>query len=55
MKNYLEFENDIKVLEQELVKLKNPFNKEGITEVNTDKIAQIESEIEEKLKVSYKN
>ena len=29
MKNYLEFERDIKGLEEELEKLKDPFNKDG--------------------------
>ena len=33
MKSYLEFERDIKDLEEELEKLKDPFNKEGLTEV----------------------
>ena len=37
MKSYLEFERDIKALEEELEKLKDPFNKEGISEVNTKK------------------
>ena len=55
MKSYLEFEKDIKVLEEELEKLKDPFSKEGISEVNTDKISQLQSEIDEKLKVTYKN
>ena len=55
MKSYLEFEKDIKVLEEELEKLKDPFNKEGITEVNTQKISQLQSEINEKLKTSYAN
>ena len=55
MKNYLEFEKDIKILEEELEKLKDPFNKEGISEVETEKISKIEKEIEEKLKVSYAN
>ena len=53
MKNYLEFEKDIKVLEEELEKLKDPFNKEGLSEVNTDKISQIQKEIDDKLKTSY--
>ena len=35
MKSYLEFERDIKVLEDEIEKLKDPFNKEGLSEVNT--------------------
>jgi acetyl-CoA carboxylase carboxyl transferase subunit alpha len=55
MKNYLEFERDIRDLEEELEKLKDPFNKEGITEVKTDKIAQIQGEIDVKLKNSYSN
>ena len=55
MKNYLEFERDIKILEEELEKLKDPFNKEGISEVETDKIAQIQNQIDEKLKISYSN
>ena len=33
MKSYLEFERNVKVLEDELEKLKDPFNKEGLTEV----------------------
>jgi len=55
MKSYLEFERDIKVLDEELEKLKDPFNKEGLSEVNTDKISQIQSEIDNKLKASYAN
>ena len=53
MKNYLEFEHDIKALEEEIEKLKDPFNKEGISEVETEKISKIEKEINEKLKISY--
>ena len=55
MKSYLEFEREIKVLEEELEKLKDPFNKEGLSEVNTNKISQIQSEIYNKLKISYAN
>ena len=55
MKSYLEFERDIKVLEEELEKLKDPFNKEGLSEVETNKISKIQEEIEEKLKISYSN
>ena len=55
MKSYLEFERDIKVLEEELEKLKDPFNKEGLSEVETDKISKIQNEIDEKLKASYAN
>jgi len=55
MKNYLEFERDIKELEEELDKLKDPFNKEGLSEVETEKISNIQSQIDEKLKISYAN
>ena len=55
MKNYLEFERDIKDLEEELEKLKDPYNKEGLSEVETAKIAKIQSQIDKKLKESYKN
>ena len=55
MKSYLEFERDIKVLEEELEKLKDPFNKEGLSEVKTEKISQIQKEIDDKLRVSYAN
>jgi len=55
MKSYLDFERDVKHLEEELEKLKDPFNKEGLSEVETAKISQIQSEIDEKLKTSYAN
>ena len=55
MKSYLEFEREVKSLEEELEKLKDPFNKEGLSEVETDKISSIQSQIDEKLKLSYKN
>tara|TARA_B100001123_G_C15299378_1_gene1020472 strand:+ start:857 stop:1936 length:1080 start_codon:yes stop_codon:yes gene_type:complete len=56
MKHYLEFEREVKVLEEELEKLKDPFNKkEGISEVNTDQITQLQNEIDTKLKESYAN
>tara|TARA_B100001123_G_scaffold75719_1_gene85458 strand:+ start:4301 stop:5398 length:1098 start_codon:yes stop_codon:yes gene_type:complete len=55
MKNYLEFERDIKDLEEELEKLKDPFNKEGLSEVETHKISKIQSQIDEKLRISYSN
>ena len=55
MKNYLEFERDIKDLEEELEKLKDPYNKEGLSQVETDKISKIQSQIDEKLKISYSN
>ncbi len=55
MKNYLDFERDIKTLDEEIEKLKDPFNKEGISEVETDKINKLQNEINEKLKTSYAN
>ena len=55
MKNYLNFENDIKDLELELDKLKDPYNKEGLSEVDTKKISEIQSEIDGKLSEVYSN
>jgi len=55
MKNYLEFESDIKGLEEQLDKLKDPFNNEGLAEVDTEKINQIQSELDQKLKEVYSN
>ena len=55
MKNYLNFETDIKLLEEELDKLKDPYNQEGLTEVDTKKISKLQSEIDEKLKDVYSN
>ncbi len=55
MKNYLNFEEDIKKLELELDQLKDPYNKEGLSEVDTDKIKNLQEELEEKLKYIYSN
>ena len=55
MKNYLNFETDIKNLEIELDKLKDPYNQEGLTEVDTDKISKIQSELNNKLGEIYSN
>ena len=55
MKHYLEFERDIKHLEEELEKLKDPFNKEGLSQVETNKISTIQLESDKKLKDSYAN
>ena len=55
MKNYLNFESDIKNLEDELDKLKDPYNQSGLSEVDTKKISQIQSELNEKLKEVYAN
>ena len=53
MKNYLNFENDIKNLENEIEKLKDPYNQSGLAEVDTQKISEIQSELDEKLKSIY--
>ena len=55
MKNYLEFEKEIKTLEEEVEGLKSPFGSEGISEVDTKKIQNTEAEINEKLKQTYAN
>ena len=48
-------ETDIKNLEIELDKLKDPYNQEGLTEVDTDKISKIQSELHNKLGEIYSN
>ena len=48
MKNYLNFETEIKDLENELEKLKDPYNQEGLSEVDTQKISSTQNEIDEK-------
>ena len=53
MKNYLEFEKEIKNLEEEVESLKNPYGSEGISEVDTNKIKTTQEEINEKLKQTY--
>ena len=53
MKNYLNFETEIKDLENELEKLKDPYNQEGLSEVDTQKISSTQNEIDEKLKNIY--
>ena len=55
MKNYLNFENDIKNLDTELEKLKDPYNQSGLSEVDTKKISQTQKELEEKLRSIYSN
>ena len=55
MKNYLEFEKEIKTLEEEVDELKSPFGSEGISEVDTKKIQNTQTEINEKLKQTYAN
>ena len=55
MKNYLNFESEIKNLEVELDKLKDPYNQEGLSEVDTKKISNLQNELESKLKNIYSN
>tara|TARA_B100000579_G_scaffold155268_1_gene126318 strand:+ start:4883 stop:5974 length:1092 start_codon:yes stop_codon:yes gene_type:complete len=55
MKNYLDFETEVKNLENELNQLKDPFNQEGLSEVKTEKIFNIQKEIDEKLEYIYDN
>ena len=55
MKNYLNFETDVKNLEAELDQLKDPFNQEGLSEIDTGKISKIQKEIDIKLKEIYSN
>jgi acetyl-CoA carboxylase carboxyl transferase subunit alpha len=55
MKNYLTFENEIKDLENEIEKLKDPFNQSGLSEVDTQKITKTQEELDDKLKSIYAN
>ena len=55
MKNYLNFETDIKNLENEIDKLKDPYNQDGLSEVDTQKISITQSELDKKLKDIYSN
>ena len=55
MKNYLNFETDIKDLENELEKLKDPYNQSGLSEVDIQKISNTQQELDEKLKTIYSN
>ena len=55
MKNYLNFESDIKNLESEIEKLKDPYNQDGLSEVDTQKISTVQTELDEKLKDIYSN
>ena len=55
MKNYLNFENEVKELEDQLDTLKDPYNNEGISEVNTNEISLFEEKINKKLEKIYSN
>ena len=55
MKNYLNFETEIKDLETEIEKLKDPYNQSGLSEVDTQQISKTQNELDEKLKSIYLN
>ena len=55
MKNYLNFETDIQKLETEIEKLKDPYNQDGLSEVDTKKISESQKEIDTRLKEIYSN
>jgi len=55
MKNYLNFETEIKDLEIEIEKLKDPYNQGGLSEVDTKKISEIQLEIDKRLQDIYLN
>jgi len=55
MKNYLNFETDIKHFETELEKLKDPYNEGGLSQVDTEKISKTQKELDKKLKDIYSN
>jgi len=55
MKNYLNFETDIKNLETEIEKLKDPYNQDGLSEVDTKKISESQKEIDIRLQEIYSN
>ena len=42
MKNYLNFETEVKDLETELEKLKDPYNQGGLSEVDTKNISKVQ-------------
>ena len=45
MKNYLEFEKEIKSLEEDLDSLKSPFGSGGLSEVDTEKIKNLQNSL----------
>jgi len=55
MKNYLNFETEVKDLEVEIDKLKDPYNQSGLSQVDTEKISKTQNELDEKLKQIYSN
>ena len=44
MRNYLEFEKEIKNLEEKVENLKSPYGSDGISEVDTNEIKKTQNE-----------
>ncbi len=55
MKNYLDFEKNIEKLEDELKNLQDPFQNQGLSKIETKKISNIQSVIDQNLKQIYQN
>ena len=55
MKNYLNFEIDLKELESEIERLKDPYNQEGLSEVDTKKMSETQAELDKRLRAIYSN
>ena len=52
---YLDFEKEIEELDKNLDVLKNPYQNEGISSINKDKIDSLQSEIDQKIDNLYSN
>ncbi|MBM5786582.1 MAG: acetyl-CoA carboxylase carboxyltransferase subunit alpha [Pelagibacterales bacterium] len=53
--NYLDFEEDIKILDQKLQSLKNPYSSKGITAINNPSIIDAEKKLDDVLDRVYSN
>ena len=51
MKNYLDFEREVKALEEDVDGLKSPFGSEGISEVDTQKIKNTQNKYNKNMKL----
>ena len=52
---YLDFEKEIEQLDKNLDALKNPYESEGISSINQDKITDLKSTIDRKIIEIYSN
>ena len=52
---YLDFEKEIEQLDKNLDALKNPYESEGISSINQDKITDLQSTIDKKIIEIYSN